>query len=131
MVRPSSSSQCFSFLPLLLVVQVADHEVAGLDLALLRHLGLALLHALGAAGVELAACGGIGGGRNGTLQHNAVHLGRGVRHGDGGEQGLGVGVQRILEDILGGAVFHQVARYMTPTVSEMCSTTDRSWEMNR
>ena len=60
--------------------------------------------------MELAACGRIGRGRNGALQHDAVHLGRGVRHGDGGEQSLGVGVQRILEDVLGSAVFHQVAQ---------------------
>ena len=89
---------------------MADHEVARLDLLLLRGLVLALLHAVGTAGVELASGGGIGGGGNGALQHNPVHLRRGVRDGDGGEECLGVGVQGVLEDVHRVAVLHQVAQ---------------------
>ena len=56
---------------------------------------LADLHAVLAAGVELAAAGGIGGRGDAALQDDAVHLVVGVRHRYGGEQGLGVGVQRL------------------------------------
>ena len=104
--RPPTPCACRSCL----VVQMADHIVARLDLTLLRHLGLALLHAVGAAGMELAASRRIRRGGNGALQHDTIHLHRGIRHRDGRKQGLGVGVQRVAEDVLRSAVLHQIAQ---------------------
>ena len=83
--------------------------MARLDLALDGCLLLAAGHAVGAAGVELAALGRVGGRGNGAFQHDAVHLDRRVRHGNGGEERLRVGVERITEDVRFRAVFHQVA----------------------
>ena len=83
--------------------------MAGLHLTLNGSLLLAALRAVGAAGVELAAGGGIRGRGDGALQHDAVHLHRGIGDGDGGEQGLSVGVQGIAEDVLRGAVLHEIA----------------------
>ena len=104
--------------------------MARLSLTLLGCLGLAALGGIGAAGMELAASRRIGRGGNGASStiRSIFTVGSGT---DGREQGLGVGVQRVAEDVLRSAVLHQIARYMTPTVSEMYSTTDRSWEMKR
>ena len=60
--------------------------------------------------MELAALGRVGGRRDAALQHDTVHLHRGIGDGDGGEQGFGVGVQRVAEDILRGAILHQIAQ---------------------
>ena len=82
---------------------MARHKVARLQLTLDRSFLLAAGHAVGAAGVELAALGRVGGRRDAALQHDTVHLHRGIGDGDGGEQGFGVGVQRVAEDILRGS----------------------------
>ena len=84
--------------------------MARLDLTLLRRFGLAALRGIGAAGVELAAGRRVGRGRNGTLQHDALPLDRRVRDGNGREQRLGVGVQRVGKNVVGLAVLHQVAQ---------------------
>ena len=73
---------------------MARHKVARLQLALDGDLLLAAFHAVGAAGVELTALGWIGGGRDAALQHDPVHLHRGIGHRNGGEQSLGVLVDR-------------------------------------
>ena len=69
--------------------------MARLDLTLLRRFGLAALRGIGAAGVELAAGRRVGRGRDGALQHHALALDSRVRDGNGREQRLGVGVQRV------------------------------------
>lgn len=111
MVRPSSSSQCFSFSAI----------ISGSYRWQTTKWPGSILCAAPAPRSCTAPCTGRSGcgtcslredwpGKEWSPQHDAVHLGRGVRHGDGGEQSLGVGVQRILEDVLGSAVFHQVAQ---------------------
>ena len=53
---------------------MADHVMARLDLTLLRRFGLAALRGIGAAGVELAALGRVGGrllDPNSGLQYSA------------------------------------------------------------
>ena len=79
------------------------------DLALDRRLVLASFHTVRAAGMELAPGRGIGGGRDRPLQHDPVHLRRRIGHRDRREQRLGVRMQRVLEDVLGRAVFDETA----------------------
>jgi len=89
---------------------MANNKVAGLNLALNGLFHLAALHAVGAAGVELAALGGISGRGNGAFQNYAVHLGIGVGNRNCREQSLGIGVERIAEDILGLTVLNKIAQ---------------------
>jgi len=110
---------------------MAGTEMVFFQLHEIRLEVLADLHALAAAGLELAACRGIGRRRNGAFQHHAIHLEIGIGNGNGRDQSLSIGMGGVGKDLLGGRIFHHAARYMTPTVSEICSTTDRSWEMNR
>ena len=84
--------------------------MARLDLTLLRRFGLAALRGIGAAGVELAAGRRVGRGRDGALQHHALALDSRVRDGNGREQRLGVGVQRMAKNVVGLAVLHQIAQ---------------------
>ena len=84
--------------------------MARLDLTLLRRFGLAALRGIGAAGVELAAGRRVGRGRDGALQHHALALDSRVRDGNGREQRLGVGVQRVGKNVVGLAVLHQIAQ---------------------
>jgi hypothetical protein len=49
------------------------------------------------------------------------------RIGDGGDQGLRIGVRRPFEDLAPVAILDNAPRYITATLSLMCSTTPRSW----
>ena len=70
--------------------------MTGLNLSEFRAFVLADLHALGAAGVELAALGGIGGRRNAAFKNNAVNLRVGIRNRNSREESLCIRMQRIL-----------------------------------
>lgn len=83
-----------------------------------------------AAGVERAARRRVhrAGQFAGQLDALAAHIRvqpRGRR-----QQRLSVRMARIVEDRLFAALFHAAAGYITITSSAMCSTTDRSCEMN-
>ena len=56
-----------------------------------RNLGTDI-HAFRTTGMELAALGRVGRGRNGALQHNALAANGRVRDRNGAEQCLGVGM---------------------------------------
>ena len=83
--------------------------MARLDLTLDGSLLLTALHAVRAAGVELAALRRVGGGGDGAFEHDALHLHRRVGDGDGGEERLRVGVEGIAEDVFLRAILHEVA----------------------
>ena len=78
----------------------------------LRHGLLALVGGVRAAGVEPAALGRVHGGGNIALQHDALALAAdlGVWHRNGGKQGLGVGVERILVELIALGQLHQGAQ---------------------
>ena len=84
--------------------------MAGAVLCILGGNMLALFSGMGAAGMEPAALGRIGRRRNVAFQLDPLGLGRRIRIGNGREQGLGVGMQRILEDVLLGAELHHSAQ---------------------
>ena len=86
---------------------------------------------VGAAGMELAARGRVGRGRDAALEHHAIHLIVGIGHRDGREERLGIGCMGLAKISSVGANSTMLPRYMTPTVSEMCSTTLKSWLMKR
>ena len=92
-----------------IVVKVAADIVSVSHILPLRHLGLALLHALRAARVELAARRRIGRRGNASLQDDALHLRLRIRNRNRGEQGLRVGVQRIREQLFRRAELHDIA----------------------
>ena len=60
--------------------------------------------------MELTALGRICGRRNGALEHNPVSMRIGIGHRNCREQRLGIGMQRMVEDILRCTVFHQIAQ---------------------
>ncbi len=71
---------------------------------------VAWLEGDGAAGMEGAArrrCQGRG---QFAFQHNALALARGIRGWRGREQGLGIGVLRVPENIVARALFHDTAQ---------------------
>lgn len=92
-------------------------------------LGMALLCGIGAAGSEPAA--GLGLHRRGQLSLHDNPLPMDVQTGDGngGQQTLGIGVQRAVKELVCLTFFHHCARYITRISLEMCLTTDRSWVM--
>ena len=54
-----------------------------------------------------------------------------VGHGQGGQQLLGVRVLRVLHNLVGIAVLHDLALCITMMRSASISTTAKSWVMNR
>ena len=75
-----------------------------------RHLALTDLHTLAATGMELTALRRVGRGRNTSLQNNTIHLSLRIRNGNRGEQSLGIGVERIVKDILRISKLHQISQ---------------------
>ena len=94
----------------LLVKEVAHDKVSRFHFFLHRNFIFAFFRAVFASGMELASCRRVCRGWDGSLQYNTVHLRFRIRHRNSGEQRLGIWMQRILEDILLIAVFHQVAQ---------------------
>ena len=90
--------------------EVAGHLVTGTELAQHRLLDLALLLGLPAAGVEHAAGGRVDRAGQVALQQDALALaGRvGVGHRHGGQQRVGVGVQRLLVEAVAVGQLHDV-----------------------
>ncbi len=88
--------------------------MAGGDFTHVRGYSLAALHALRAAGVELAALGRVGRGRNGALKDDPVHLRIRVRHRYSREQGLGVGMQGVVEDVVGLSELYHIPEVHDP-----------------
>ena len=108
------------------VVQVADHIMAlRFSLTLLGCLGLAALGGIGAAGLELAAGRRVCRGRNGSLQHNTLAAYGRVRMG-WPRTAPWVGGSGWAKMSSVSPYSTRLPRYMTPTVSEICSTTLRS-----
>ena len=109
-----------------------DAQVAGRHLAQCRRLGAAARRGVGAARVEVAAGRRVDRARHVALQDHALAaLAPGLRHRHGGQQRLGVGVQRRLEQASLSASSTIRPRYITATRWLMCSTTARSCAMNR
>ncbi len=94
---------------LLAVVEVAGAEVPFLHLPVFGRNARTNFRAMLATGVELATLGRIYGRRYIAFKHYPLHLYVRVRHGHGGEQRLGVGVQRIVEHPVLTAVLHYIA----------------------
>ena len=84
--------------------------MAGLMLFVLRRDVPAHFLGVGTAGMEPAALGWIGRRGDIPLQDDAVHLLIGVGIGDGGEQRLGIRMQRFAEDLLLGTELHHSAQ---------------------
>ena len=90
---------------------MAPGEVARLDLPELGTLFPAFIRCIGAAGAETAALGCVHGAGQFALNGDSLTLTAqfGVSNGNSGDQSLGIGVQRILEDFLTGAQLHHAA----------------------
>jgi hypothetical protein len=68
------------------------------------------LHGMTASRMELATAGRICRRRYAAFQNNALPLGIWIRNGNGAEQCLGIGKQRILENLLFGGILHQISQ---------------------
>ena len=90
---------------------MASGEVTGLDLPELGTLFTALVGSIGAAGAETAALGCVHGAGQFTLNGNSLILPAQfrIRNGNGGDQSLGIGMQRIFKNLVTGTQFHHAA----------------------